>query len=504
MSRRAKSRIGFGCQLGLLSLALLVGGSILRAASSQAAEAAAVDVFLWFDTEDYLLPESDGALLRLATWLRARGLRATFKLVGEKARVLERRDRRDVLEALRFHAVGYHTDFHSVHPTPAELLAHLGWYEGVAEFDRRERGGFEDVARITGRVPVCYGQPGSSWAPQVYGALLRWGVPVYLDAAEHVDLQGQPFWYAGILGLQSLRHTLRAELGGPEDLRLARERFTAAYRDLQRNGGGVVSIYYHPCEFVHAQFWDAVNFAQGANPPRRLWRLPPTKDRQAIATAFATFESFVEFVAGHPGVRFRGADEAVALFRDEARGRAFSTTELREFAARCAAGQIGYQVVGGVSVSAAEQLFLLASATADGNSETGHRWRLPETPLLGPIRPQPAAGEHTVDWEQVRVAAKDVHSFMLHHHRVPDEVWLGSRAVSPESFLAGLATGFLAGDSSEPVVFRPAELVAARHVRNDDGLWGWIIFPPGFSAPEMMALGARQAWTLKPALRQTD
>jgi hypothetical protein len=31
-------------------------------------------------------------------------------------------------------------------------------------------------------------------------------------------------------------------------------------------------------------------------------------------------------------------------------------------------------------------------------------------------------------------------------------------------------------------------------------LWGWIIFPRGFRAPEMMELAKRQAWTLKPAL----
>src|SRR5205823_13127536 len=69
--------------------------------SISAAEKANVNVILWFDTEDYLLPADDDATKRLAEMLTQRGIRATFKLVGEKARVLERRGRRDVIAALR-------------------------------------------------------------------------------------------------------------------------------------------------------------------------------------------------------------------------------------------------------------------------------------------------------------------------------------------------------------------------------------------------------------------
>src|SRR5437762_1880376 len=104
-----------------------------------------IRILLWFDTEDYLLRSDDDAILRLATFLTRRRIRAIFKLVGEKARVLARRGRRDVIQALRRHEIGYHTDFHSVHPTPAEYLSALGWDEGVAEFLRREGPGYRDV-----------------------------------------------------------------------------------------------------------------------------------------------------------------------------------------------------------------------------------------------------------------------------------------------------------------------------------------------------------------------
>src|SRR5260370_21428221 len=147
---------------------------------------AKVYVVLWFDTEDYILPASDDAALHVAEFLTQAGIKGTFKVVGEKARTLERRGRTDVIEALKKHEIGYHSNFHSVQPTPAVYLNALGYDDGVAEFDRRERPGFDDVKRIFGTPPTCYGQPGSSWAPQTLGAMRNWGMKIYLDAARHV------------------------------------------------------------------------------------------------------------------------------------------------------------------------------------------------------------------------------------------------------------------------------------------------------------------------------
>src|SRR5881275_2684401 len=129
---------------------------LLVAAPARAAEAAPkVYVILWFDTEDYILPASDDAALRVADFLTREKVRATFKVVGEKARTLERRGRDDVIAALKKHEIGYHSNFHSVQPSPAMYLSTLGWDEGVAEFDRRERQGFDDVKRIFGTAPSC-------------------------------------------------------------------------------------------------------------------------------------------------------------------------------------------------------------------------------------------------------------------------------------------------------------------------------------------------------------
>src|SRR5437763_1415715 len=81
-------------------------------------------------------------------------------------------------------------------------------------------------------------------------ALRDWGMRVYLDSGSHVALDGKPHYYGGLLTLYKLTYVLRTRLGGAEDLKEAEDRFVAAREKLRAEGGGIVSIYYHPCEFV--------------------------------------------------------------------------------------------------------------------------------------------------------------------------------------------------------------------------------------------------------------
>ncbi len=318
--------------------ALVVVAILFNPSLAHAQEKPPVYVVLWFDTEDYLLPASDDAALRLANFLTSQGIRATFKVVGEKARTLQKRKRDDVIAALKKHEIGYHSNYHSVQPSPALYLSNLEWDEGVSEFDRREGPGRADVERVFGQAPSCYGQPGSSWGPQSYGAMRLWGMPVYLDAGRHVDLDGKPCYYAGVLNLYHLTHTLRADLNDPKDLDRACERFASSRKTIQADGGGLVSIYYHPCEWVHKEFWDGVNFRKGANPPREQWKLPAQKTPDETKLSFRIFADFIAFIKRHPDVRFITASEAAKLYADKSRGRKFTPGELKTIATGAARG----------------------------------------------------------------------------------------------------------------------------------------------------------------------
>jgi hypothetical protein len=127
----------------ILQLIVMVLAITVRAAGQGSSPP--VFVVLWFDTEDYILPQDDDAAKRLAEMLTGLGVRATFKVVGEKARVLESRGRTDVIGALKRHDIGYHSNTHSQQPTIAVYLQNAGWEDGRAEFFRREAQGARDV-----------------------------------------------------------------------------------------------------------------------------------------------------------------------------------------------------------------------------------------------------------------------------------------------------------------------------------------------------------------------
>lgn len=490
-----------------IRLAIFAAGLAASILTTSAATAAPprVYVLLWFDTEDYILPASDDAALRLADWLSRENIRATFKVVGEKARTLERRGRADVIAALKKHETGYHSNWHSTQPSPAMYLSELGWDEGVAEFDRRERPGFDDVARIFGQRPTCYGQPGSSWAPQSFGALRKWGVNVYLDAGRHVGLNGKPHYFGGLLTLYQLEHVLRVDLkGGPDALKQAEDRFDAARQKLLAEGGGVVSVYYHPCEFVHKEFWDGVNFRRGANPPREEWKLPPMKSADESRAAYALFDDYVRHMKRFEDVRFVTASEAGELYRDSVRGHRFTAAEVRTVAA-AVSPEIGFQTHGEVSLAASEILALLNDyllARLGGADKTAIE--IKATPDGPSATSRDLAEPLMTDWSQFRRTAADVGDSLRRHGRVPSTVWLGSTPIPPESYLAALGSLVVELFDGQPapstVTINPARLAAAKYVANDElRLWGWVIFPPDFRAPGLMDLARRQAWTLKPA-----
>jgi hypothetical protein len=481
--------------------------------------AAPVNVILWFDTEDYLLPADDDAAKRLAEMLTARGIRATFKVVGEKARVLERRGRKDVIAALQKHAIGYHADLHSVHPTVSEYLADCGWLDGVAEFVRREGGGAADVRRIFS-VPslVCYGQPGSSWAPQAIGALKEIGVenggiPCYVDEGTHVGLNEQPFWYAGVLTVYHMgENYTRMELHDPAAVEPAKQRVAAIVERLGRQeGGGLISIYYHPCEWVHKEFWDGVNFRRGANPPREQWKAPPQRPPEETEAAFQRFGQYIDYIQSLPNVRFVTASELPEIYPDEVRAGGVSESDLAEIATRLLAGAakgIDIQVIGHRAYSVADQFEALTFAVAW--ADIGDIvFPIPCKGLLGPDSPPPPMQKTNLTWPAFRATTLDALNFIQTEGRVPSRVFVGADAVSPAEFLIGLASAYdtyrtkgdLPTDEGVALGNNP-EVLPARHIAADTPeLFGdWIIHKEGFRAPKILEQARLQAWTLKPAL----
>jgi hypothetical protein len=485
-----------------------------------AAPSGNVDVILWFDTEDYLLPADDDACKRLAEMLTERGVRATFKVVGEKARVLEKRGRTDVIEALQKHDIGYHANFHSVHPTPSEYLADCGLLDGMAEFVRREGGGAKDVERVLG-VPTlaCYGQPGSSWGGQAIAALKQigvapHGVPCYVDEGDHVGLNEQPFWYDGALVVYHMgQNWTRMELHDPAALQPAKGKVSAIADRLKAQGGGLISIYYHPCEWVHQQFWDGVNFRRGANPPREQWKAPPQRPASETEGAFNRFAQYIDYIRTIPHIRFVTASDLPVIYPDATRSIGATEQDLNDLARILnVADSVDWRVVRNQAYSVADQFYLLATAVNSRLQEKGVEYPLRAADLLGPDGSAPRqSAVQEVSWPAMKAAVGDVVDFMKTEQRIPARVFIGPDPVTPADFLVGLAAAYFKVRQQEtaPVegnvaLGKGVELRPARHIAKDtaDLFGGWVIHKEGFRAPKILEVAREQAWTLKPAIRE--
>jgi hypothetical protein len=444
----------------------------LLAASGTAAQPPVYHL-LWFDTEDYIEPTADDAALRLAEALTSRGVRGTFKIVGEKARVMEARGRLDVLRALARHEIGYHAENHSIPPAPAVYLQNMGLLDGAAEFERREGPGFRDLVRIFGVTPSCHGQPGNSWAPQANLALRKWGIHVYMDDGRQVGLAEQPFWFGGILYVFNLGpNTIRADINDPSKLADTLRKYDETAAALRSRGGGVMQTYYHPTEFVTTEFWDGVNFRYGANPERGGWQKPRLRTKESSEQAYRLFLEFVAHAKVTPGVRLVTANEL---------------RQLMEEPVRSVPPALGKRLAEGIDTyegySAADLLISLlgmAPQYADGPSRRGAT----------------SVATAQIARAPFERAKKDAADFIRVAGRLPEVVWVGSERLSLPDFAATLA----GDEGGSMVAVRKARLDLEQHIGKDAGRnYDWVIHPKGFAPEELLEMARLQAWTLKPA-----
>ena len=110
-----------------------------------------------------------------------------------------------------------------------------------------------------------------------------------------------------------------------------------------------------------------------------------------------------------------------------------------------------------------------------------------------------------MSWNEFAGACLDVQSALQKEHRIPSEVWVGSRAILPKNYLATLGSVveelIESGKVSDSISFKVGNFTADQYVAEDSPeIWKWVIFPQGFHSPKIMQLAKQQAWTLKPAI----
>ncbi len=447
-------------------------------------------VMLWYDVEDFITPEADDALLALINMMDSLGIRSSLKIVGEKIRVLKERGREDILEKIAGHEVCYHTENHSIHPTQTEYLQHMGFAEGAAEFERREKQGFADVRDITGQFSTSYGQPGGSWAPHVFPVLKKWGIPTYLDSHYILSVEEGPFWYGGILNLTRLWSTMRVDFG-EGGMEAAKERF----EQIMHRAGELqlVSIYYHPCEFSCTEFWDGVNFRRGANPPREEWKGAPLRTKDEMMRRVNMLGEFLRWTLEKPNVEYITAAQSCAyevcdpvpVTAEDVRAMAQTLTDGPDYYRR-----------GNRTFCASEILSLLARQTLGLH-------RIPEF-AYGPEEDVPSDIRAAASPSELARAALEQYDRVMGYKQLPRLYKVGENRMNPVDLFVNLQRAAAQGlPAAAPMTLCAGEgsLIPQRHINTSyDWAKNWIIFPEGLDAADLVRHAKLQTWTLKPAL----
>lgn len=217
---------------------------------------------IFFDVEDPFGELADDAALDLARLCSDLGIRGSFCITGEKCRVLRKRDRMDVVESMQPHALGFHTNTHSVHPTTMELLEGKDWNTGCAAIYEQERPGVDAFQDLFGRNPACWGGAGFTWGPQVAGTLERLEIPAYVYSRTFVP-GGMPHRFVGRLAMPHHGFILEEELESRLRTRLAYARIRLQFSTTSSPWLGLFAG--HPTRLRYVDFWDAP-YAGGVNP----------------------------------------------------------------------------------------------------------------------------------------------------------------------------------------------------------------------------------------------
>ncbi|MGA2531458.1 MAG: polysaccharide deacetylase family protein [Candidatus Aminicenantales bacterium] len=457
-----------------------------------------------FDVEDYISPESehiDDIPKWLAEIMTEEGVTGTFFVIGEKARSLEKRGRRDVIAAMAKHEIGSHTNFGSIHPTVTEELEKAGWQDGVKKMLDQESAGIRELERIFGVRVTILARHGGSYGPQLVNALGQMkvayqGSPARMPGRDVV-------WFCNALNFS-------AQYAGFDDAYYRDDLFEPVFEKLKADlprlarTTDVIALFAgHPTKIRAEEFWD-LNFYYGKNTPPGEWVMPRLRPAETMATAQKNFRRMMKYIKGRDDIeittyralmpRFAGQKET--LTADELRDIAGNTLKTKALAPT-------------EDFSPAEALAGLAKAVA----EYGRSGSLPQNLVtdhpLGPIETPKAQPEISrVKLQDVYGLAREAEAHIRRNGALPASLSVGKARIGTGSLFALLSAAYLDLVSGNPhpeydvPAFEPYPRTnEADIIKEVEGYKTWPVHRRDLDMSKIVEFTKLQLWTLKPARR---
>jgi hypothetical protein len=458
-----------------------------------------------FDTEDYITPASEG-IDDIPKWLAdimtEEGVRATFYVIGEKARSLEKRGRQDVIRAMARHDIGSHTNFGSMHPTVTELLERADWAGGVATMLERESAGFREIERIFGVPAATMGRHGGSYGPQLVAALGRLGKGF---SGSPAGVAGKTAaWFCNALNFSR-------QIGGWDDTFYRDDLFEPAFAKLQadlpelaRTCEAVSFFVGHPTMIRAEEFWD-LNYYAGRNPSPAEWRAPKLRPPASMATARKNSRRMMHWLNGRGDIEIATFGDWMKLYAPQK--ETMSAAGLRAFAAE--ALRTGTIPDGGNFSPAEAFAGFTASIAAAAGGASLPRELASLRPLGPPEReaapPKPVTLSREAAFDLARRAVGEIRRTGA----LPARLASGGTMIGTGPLFALFAAVYLDLADGKPKAAYGAGPFEAYPRANEkavvDAILGyktWPVHKPDLDMSAVVEQTRLQLWTLKPAVRK--
>jgi hypothetical protein len=448
-----------------------------------------------FDTEDFTDPASNDVLLRICQTLTPRGVRASFGLLGEKARALRDQGRFDVIGALSRHCICYHTDNHFLFPDKthqpqfaSEIVEECDWDEAVRWLVATEARGLTDIEGLFGQRPITYLRTCGDSAPQIQEAHRQLGLKVFAYGPSLYERRRHIAHYANTLcvslPLVSEELTYRGE--GP-----------ATLDTLAAAGENLINVRFHPCRFISDEWWSVVNYLNNPNPPTRPpYTIAPRISPQETDQRIRRLGELVDYAQEKYGAEFTTYD---ALWHHAPRSPAALSRTQVEAAAKLVRQRMTHVQVDSIRLSLAEAFGEIVWAGLHPEAE-----KIPLRSLVGPVA-MPACSEPRsvarLAADDILRACREAEDTIESRGRVPHEVTLGGVTAPPAALLKAAAAHLL----GEPVIaLEPAPIYPEGFEemlrRWDEANFDMVAFFPNRNRPVPRTKEAikLQYWTYRP------
>ncbi len=460
---------------------------------------------LLFDVEDYTTPARHG-LDDIPKWMAElmteEKVTGTFLVLGGKARSLAARGRTDVINAMRRHEIGSHTDNGSHHPTLCEYLSGLDWHKGVSLCREKEGRHIRELESIFRTKVTTVSRHGGNFAAQHVAVAAEMGLTHLYSHATPEGLD--PAWYCGTLNFGRYSGLSEKTYASRRAVDQALVRLDAEIRAAAAAGCAWHGTFMaHPLMVKSRQFTDVLNYADGVN--REPWALPDFVPERDVREARNGFRRVVRFLRDHEKLQVRPLS-AVA----QRLGRTRKNLTREELVGYADQFSRESRIPDRETVSAAELIQAWAEILASGRS------RIPGTvpirSLLGPVEElQRFTILRAFSWPEVQaIASRFAERSRRDGHLTANLAWDGDAASGRLGlgilfFLFAEAVCALAAGKPGRVRIgrqypRYPELAFEVDAHARRGYLGWMIFDVNMPMDALCRHARLQTWTCKRTL----